>query len=649
MSEIASAESDDMPPDNDARRRLTVLLDESRSRLGENGCPAIILVGAAVFESSLPDVESEIARLFKKLLEKPSLEDSRSHKKFIKEGFHRANNDVETQVRFMEVLDESVGHKSYVFLDEAPPGAAQDTARYAELYWALAKTLFREFRHNAHLEFVFEENPSLSSATLERIVCAAQRSSSSSSTFSVALGKKREPHSLAIVDYTTAIFAAWWVKGSVPDPDVREYRDWKAIRGTVSVVWSAEHGALYRRGQPTAAREREAGCRSTKLSETIGSDSLPQDGQPLPPPRMVAGHGQRPHAPSETIGRSQLLVGANFSVSGWHSVIESVKSGSGYRMVTVRKRRHGSRRVAVPTVEVKSAQKRACAVLQGKLDYSTPACVHGYAPGKSALTNASMHPCGEPILSIDIENFFSSISQGLLIKALIRNGCAPDLAEDLAELGCIDGRLAPGFATSPYFSNLVFEKTDHVLERFAKDNGLRYSRYSDDISFSGDVDDSTLSAASEILEREGWRLNEGKTRFLRPGKAQYITGVYVGRPGELRAPRRVKRALRQAVHYVAKYGLDEKAASAHPRLATRARLVGALRYVGSFPDERGFVDRLWGELERSDSGIRRGRLERRFPRDASMREVLAILEGEDPNPPASAEVRHQRAGGGSAR
>ena len=79
-----------------------------------------------------------------------------------------------------------------------------------------------------------------------------------------------------------------------------------------------------------------------------------------------------------------------------------------------------------------------------------------------------------------------------------------------------------GAPTSPGLCNVIALRLDRRLAGLAAELGFCYTRYADDLSFSGD-DAGSLPAlkrlATRIIEEEGFRLNEAKTRIMPPGSS----------------------------------------------------------------------------------------------------------------------------------
>jgi retron-type reverse transcriptase len=128
-----------------------------------------------------------------------------------------------------------------------------------------------------------------------------------------------------------------------------------------------------------------------------------------------------------------------------------------------------------------------------------------------------------------------------------------------------------GAPTSPGLCNAVAMRLDRRLGGLARSLEFSYTRYADDLCFSG-TDPGRVPAvkrlATRIIEDEGFRVNEEKTRIMRQGSRQTVTGVVVNDvPGLSRQERRRIRAM---IH-------QTKPATADP--ARMAWLRGKLAYL----------------------------------------------------------------------
>jgi retron-type reverse transcriptase len=133
-------------------------------------------------------------------------------------------------------------------------------------------------------------------------------------------------------------------------------------------------------------------------------------------------------------------------------------------------------------------------------------------------------------------------------KVFQRLGYPYRVAVLLANLCTVDGSLPQGASTSPALSNLVCTRLDRRFSGLAKKMGFHYSRYADDLVFSSNNPrlPSLIPLFREILSEEGFRVNEGKTRIMRKGRRQVVTGLITNQ--YLNLPREQVRRLRAAIH-----------------------------------------------------------------------------------------------------
>ncbi len=75
--------------------------------------------------------------------------------------------------------------------------------------------------------------------------------------------------------------------------------------------------------------------------------------------------------------------------------------------------------------------------------------IHGFVKGKSIKTNANSHLAKRIILSVDIKDYFESISKEMIINNLVQIGFKENVASWIASITTIEGYLVQGFSTSP--------------------------------------------------------------------------------------------------------------------------------------------------------------------------------------------------------
>lgn len=122
------------------------------------------------------------------------------------------------------------------------------------------------------------------------------------------------------------------------------------------------------------------------------------------------------------------------------------------------------------------------------------------------------------------------------------------------------GYLPQGAPTSGFISNMVMQDFDRLILNFCRKNGLRYTRYSDDIvvsstegNYSRDNALSIISFVQKTCELNGFTLNKAKTRILTPGSRKFILGLLVN--GEaLRLGKHERQSIERCLYQIAKFG-----------------------------------------------------------------------------------------------
>src|SRR5262245_21874664 len=221
-----------------------------------------------------------------------------------------------------------------------------------------------------------------------------------------------------------------------------------------------------------------------------------------------------------------------------------------YVRFTIPKRGGGERAIWAPLPKLKAAQHWILRNIVEKLLVHGSA--HGFLPGRSTLSNASAHPDPRLVLKMDLKDFFPTVTfprvKGVFRRAGYREQIATLLAlictESPREIVEHDGKtyyvalgsrcLPQGAPTSPALTNTLSLRLDQRLTGLAKKHGWRYSRYADDLTFSiprqqqGDPKLGTImGTVRRVVEDEGFRVHEDKTRVSRSGGRQKVNGFVV--------------------------------------------------------------------------------------------------------------------------
>ena len=211
------------------------------------------------------------------------------------------------------------------------------------------------------------------------------------------------------------------------------------------------------------------------------------------------------------------------------------------------------RDIASPSIELKKRQRW---ILDNILvRYQLPDCVHGFVKNRSILTNARCHVNQEEIGCIDIKDFFPSIDYKKVQDVYLNMGYPIKIADALAILTTLNGRLPQGAPTSPMLSNIVMKPLDLLLMKYAEEHGLVYSRYADDITVSGKHGISEhVKQIVKMIEDFGFSVNKKKTHIMNSSSGKKVTGLSVG--SSIKVPLEYKRKLRQEMYYCKKYGVS---------------------------------------------------------------------------------------------
>ncbi|WP_395044473.1 reverse transcriptase family protein [Flavobacterium sp.] len=188
--------------------------------------------------------------------------------------------------------------------------------------------------------------------------------------------------------------------------------------------------------------------------------------------------------------------------------------------------------------------------------YKPLECVQGFVFKKNIKTNAFVHLSQKQILTLDIKNFFESITQNQIIESLNKLGVNNNVSEWISNIACVNGFLVQGFSTSPILANIVALEMDlDILENI--DKTINYTRYADDLYFSSNSNSLNLQVLTTIINKYGFELNESKTKLMKRGQKQYVTGLSVFDSNFPRIPKKIKRELRLEAYYIKKYGYEE--------------------------------------------------------------------------------------------
>lgn len=226
-----------------------------------------------------------------------------------------------------------------------------------------------------------------------------------------------------------------------------------------------------------------------------------------------------------------------------------------YHTASVKKKSGGMRNLLVPDILLRLIQKNILHhVLNG---FSAADAAKAYKPGVSPVDNALPHVGAEQIVKLDIKNFFDNITFPLVYQyAFGAEYFPPAVRTMLTALCCCHDYLPQGAPTSPAVSNLVMKSFDEYMTWWCRERGICYTRYCDDMIFSGCFDGKELiNKVRSYLQVMGFQLNDKKTRILKGSCRKTVTGIVVNEFPQV--SRDYRRKLRAEIHYCRKYGVQE--------------------------------------------------------------------------------------------
>jgi RNA-directed DNA polymerase len=251
-----------------------------------------------------------------------------------------------------------------------------------------------------------------------------------------------------------------------------------------------------------------------------------------------------------------------------------------------------------PKPRLKWIQQR---ILAGILDKIPPhPAVHGFVKGRSVKTFATPHVGQRVVVRMDLKDFFPSIG-GSRIQAVFRTMGYTEPVADL--LGGIATNAVPrdvvrdqmyrrphlpqGAPTSPSLANMCLYRADCRLTGLAESAGARYSRYADDLAFSGGEEfdrraERFSGHVAAILHEEGFAVHHRKTRIMRQGVRQHLVGVVANQ--RLNIWRADFDRLKATLTNCVRHGPEGQNRDGHRDF--RAHLEGRLSYVESINPEK---------------------------------------------------------------
>lgn len=250
-----------------------------------------------------------------------------------------------------------------------------------------------------------------------------------------------------------------------------------------------------------------------------------------------------------------------------------------YKTYTIPKKSGKLREISQPSKQLKGLQSWILVNILNKLKVSS-SC-KGFEKGSSTAHNAVPHKGANTILTLDLEDFFQTIKRNQVYSIFKAVGYNKTISTILTNICTFQGTLPQGSPCSPKLANLSAWTLDVRIQGYVGKRGINYTRYADDLSFSG------LSPAKvvkiipmikSIVEDEKFFVNPAKTRIAGAARAKKVTGLIISNDNFGIGKRKYK-DLRAKIHHLTL-----------PREQTNTKLLyevsGWLSYLNSVDKKR---------------------------------------------------------------
>lgn len=319
--------------------------------------------------------------------------------------------------------------------------------------------------------------------------------------------------------------------------------------------------------------------------------------------------------------KAELASWLNLTASelDWYADLKDLNRKQGdarlthYHYTFLTKKSGKIRLIEAPKQHLRYIQRRILAHILDRVP-AHPAA-HGFVQGRSIKTFAAPHVGRTVVLRMDLEDFFPSYP-ARRIQAFFRTIGYPESVADMLGGICTNSvhfeswntpafkaardtfndarrlysrpHLPQGAPTSPALANVCSYRLDCRLTGLAKSVGAVYTRYADDLAFSGDRDFAAcahriaISVAAILLE-SGFAVNHHKTRIMRQGVRQHLAGLVTNE--RLNLPREEVDRLKAILTNCTRYGWQSQNRTAHPDF--RSHLAGRVGFVESIHAAKG--------------------------------------------------------------
>lgn len=249
-----------------------------------------------------------------------------------------------------------------------------------------------------------------------------------------------------------------------------------------------------------------------------------------------------------------------------------------YRTFYIDKSNGKKREINAPVGSLKILQRWVLEEILYKIKPSKYA--YGFKKGENGspiFRCAEKHKNNTYLLKLDLKSFYPSIKRERIFYEFVNIGYNSRVANLLTNICSLKDSLPQGAVTSAFLANLICFKLDARIAGYCNKRNITYTRYADDLAFSGNDRDllrNIFGMIKRIVEDEGFQLNDKKTMFMTPKNHKLLLGVTINND-RTKASKEVKRRIRAMIHYsmvTGDYSLNE-------------RIRGYISYINSIEDD----------------------------------------------------------------
>lgn len=203
------------------------------------------------------------------------------------------------------------------------------------------------------------------------------------------------------------------------------------------------------------------------------------------------------------------------------------KSGSFYAPFNKSTKSGKIREIDNPYGPLKEIQNRIQKNILSRI--KIPERIYGGVKGKSPKANAEKHVAKPLVVTIDIKNFFPSISNNRVYKIFSETlGCSPPVSRLLTQLTTFQRRLPQGAPTSTIISALALIPLHNKLFLTAVETfKCEFTIWVDDITISGKQARDTVESTIQAILDENFSIRNKKKKIMPSHKKQICTGILV--------------------------------------------------------------------------------------------------------------------------